>query len=444
MKKILCLLLLFVCMGGSAQNYDAEWYYNQGCAYGDAGNNNLAITYFKKANELVGGNNVLCLSAIGFCYYEMGNYALSALWYEQAAKLGDAYSQVNLGYQYYEGEGVSKDYSKAIYWFRKAAAQGTELAYENLGECYYYGRGVPKDMSQAKYWYAKAGKADWVAKCEREIAQSNEAHDAQWYLDKGNEYFDAENWDQAIIYFKKANELAGGNNSACQYNIGLCHNQKKEYEQAVYWYRKAAEQGYALAQCNLGYCYENGTGVTEDKAQAVHWYRKAAEQGYARAQCNLGNYYFNGKVVAEDHAKAFYWYQKAAEQGDAIAQYNLGCCYNNGIGIAEDQVKAFYWYQKAAEQGLAMAQDETGRRYATGDGVEENDETAVYWHRKAAEQGNGNSMIRLGCSYYYGSGVPEDKSLGKYWMKKGLENNPTGEHLISYAKLLISIDENSK
>ena len=57
------------------------------------------------------------------------------------------------------------------------------------------------------------------------------------------------------------------------------------------WYRKAAEQGHADAQNNLGLCYQYGKGVAKDYAEAVKWYRKAAEQGHARAQCNLGYCY---------------------------------------------------------------------------------------------------------------------------------------------------------
>jgi TPR repeat protein len=34
--------------------------------------------------------------------------------------------------------------------------------------------------------------------------------------------------------------------------------------------------------------YENGQGVPKDEAKAVHWYEKAAEQGEANAQKNLG------------------------------------------------------------------------------------------------------------------------------------------------------------
>lgn len=44
-------------------------------------------------------------------------------------------------------------------------------------------------------------------------------------------------------------------------------------------YRKAAEQGDAVAQRKLGYRYGNGIGVKQDHAEAFKWYRKAAEQG---------------------------------------------------------------------------------------------------------------------------------------------------------------------
>lgn len=52
---------------------------------------------------------------------------------------------------------------------------------------------------------------------------------------------------------------------------------------AVGWYRKAAEQGYGMAQSGLGNMYEKGVGVPQNNAEAVKWYRKAAEQGYEYA-----------------------------------------------------------------------------------------------------------------------------------------------------------------
>ena len=61
----------------------------------------------------------------------------------------------------------------------------------------------------------------------------------------------------------------------------------QDYAEAVKWYRKAAEQGYARAQYNLGVCYGNGKGVPKNRAEAVKWFRKAAEQGHERAKENL-------------------------------------------------------------------------------------------------------------------------------------------------------------
>ena len=81
------------------------------------------------------------------------------------------------------------------------------------------------------------------------------------------------------------------------------------------WYRKAAEQGFAEAQYNLGVCYNNGHGITQDYKQAVRWYRKAAEQGHARAQHNLGASYVNGEGVLEDYVQAYKWFNIASTNG---------------------------------------------------------------------------------------------------------------------------------
>ncbi len=52
-----------------------------------------------------------------------------------------------------------------------------------------------------------------------------------------------------------------------------------DYTKAVEYYQKSAEQGDAMAQNNLGVCYDKGDGVPQSYIEAVKWYRKAAEQG---------------------------------------------------------------------------------------------------------------------------------------------------------------------
>ena len=65
--------------------------------------------------------------------------------------------------------------------------------------------------------------------------------------------------------------------------------------QTVFWYRKAAEQGYGHAQNGLGWMYDKGRGVEQDDIQAIFWYRKAAEQNHVDAQEYLTNRGINWK-----------------------------------------------------------------------------------------------------------------------------------------------------
>ena len=84
----------------------------------------------------------------------------------------------------------------------------------------------------------------------------------------------------------------------------------------VLWYRQAAKQGVAEAQCILGVCYIEGIGVTQDAKEAVRWISKSAKQGYAPAQCAMGYFYEAGLGVRKNRTEAIKWYRKAAAQGN--------------------------------------------------------------------------------------------------------------------------------
>ena len=58
-------------------------------------------------------------------------------------------------------------------------------------------------------------------------------------------------------------------------------------KESVKWYQKAAEQGHADAQYNLGYMYRNGQGVPQSDKEAATWFGLAADQGHANAQKGL-------------------------------------------------------------------------------------------------------------------------------------------------------------
>ncbi len=131
--------------------------------------------------------------------------------------------------------------------------------------------------------------------------------------------------------------------------------------------RKAADQGNAVCQYDLGLMYTNANGVPKDNAEAANWFRKAAEQGNADAQFQLGrlydslfkNIYLNGQPdnggLPFDDAEAFKWYLKAAKQGNVSAQFYLGAKYSFGRGVLQDDIEAIAWLNIAAAAGNMQA-----------------------------------------------------------------------------------------
>jgi TPR repeat protein len=95
--------------------------------------------------------------------------------------------------------------------------------------------------------------------------------------------------------------------------------------------------------------------VAKNEAEAVKLYRKAGEQGHAMAQYNLGLCYGEGTGVEKNVAQSFNWYRKAADQGQAPAQFNLGCCYYNGQGVVKNDLLAYQWCLLASANGHEMA-----------------------------------------------------------------------------------------
>ena len=86
---------------------------------------------------------------------------------------------------------------------------------------------------------------------------------------------------------------------------------------------RAAEQGQANAQYNLGYLYAHGAhgeGVPKDGAAAVRWFRLAAEQGLTEAHTALGIMYVQGEGIPRDLVNGYAWLIVAAAQGEKNAK----------------------------------------------------------------------------------------------------------------------------
>ena len=66
--------------------------------------------------------------------------------------------------------------------------------------------------------------------------------------------------------------------------------------------------------------YNQGQGVRQDYQKAKEWYQKAANQGNATAQYNIGVMYAQGQGVRQDYRKAKDRFGLSCDNGD-----QLGC-----------------------------------------------------------------------------------------------------------------------
>lgn len=216
-------------------------------------------------------------------------------------------------------------------------------------------------------------------------AQSGDA-EAQYQL--GVRYHKEKKYQEAVVWFEKA---AKQGHARSQSNMGLYHSsilQPQDEKKAFYWFSQSAAQGYAQAQYQLATCYEKGVGCTKDEDLALEWYMKAANQGYSLAQDLVGYWIDNGTHLTENKEEAFDWYMKAAQQGDAEAQVHVAVHLEKGIGIRRNPTEAFHWISKAAEQGYPQAMAKLAQYYQEGTGCTKDLRQASEWNLKAEKAGD--------------------------------------------------------
>ncbi len=125
--------------------------------------------------------------------------------------------------------------------------------------------------------------------------------------------------------------------------------------------------------------FEDGVNAFQqgNYATALREYRKAAEQGHALAQNNLGLMYDMGQGVEQDYKEAFRWYSMAAKQEYPLAQYNLGIMYQAGLGIDKNIDQAITLYQMAASQGHADARRQLSKLLSSVSGGKKSNSTDI-------------------------------------------------------------------
>ncbi len=165
---------------------------------------------------------------------------------------------------------------------------------------------------------------------------------------------------------------------------------------------------------------------------------KAAGNGNADMQLELGWRYFNGTDTETNFVKAAECFHKAAEQGNREAQFNIGSMYAEGIGVEKNWAEATAWFTKAAAQGHATAKANLCVMYAEGIGVEKNPAEAEKYLNDAVvtfEDFDPDDIDDMGCraAYMWRRVVSEMYPLSGIlrWRFHTLCNNVWFEHSVS-------------
>ena len=222
------------------------------------------------------------------CHYHQGkgvdkNLEMAVYWYRKGAEQGDELCRQYLAECYQKGEGVQKNINEALKWYKAILYdKGYTSSYtvEKLLSQHYSGAAQRGD-AEAQFIMGCIQKFDTENRIRWFLPAAKQGHiEAQYRL--GQAYVNDRDYEEAKKWLLKAAEKGHTN---AQYELagllGLTVEQKAE------WTYKAAIKGHVEAQFSLGRYYLSGFGVTKDVNEAVKWYRKAAEQGYEYAKDKL-------------------------------------------------------------------------------------------------------------------------------------------------------------
>lgn len=290
---------------------------------------------------------------------------------------GSASAQYRVADGYLEGDGTTKNATKAVKWFERVTRSSDitwrRLALYKLGKIYEDGisQGGTPDKTKAAEYYMEAAKLgdDTSQKALRNL----ERYPSVYVKRHSEEFFDT------------SHEIA-------PYGMARAYDLFKsgEHEKAHKIFLFHARRGNVSAQENIFVQYKDGIGVQRDDKLHAAWTYLAARSGSAKAQFHLGLLFRNGDIVPGSDATAIEWFARAAEQGHIEALNSMGTIYANPLddGRDRDYSKAFIFFRQAADRGSVHAEVNLGDSYLHGLGTEKDRETAKNQYLKAAKKGS--------------------------------------------------------
>lgn len=168
-----------------------------------------------------------------------------------------------------------------------------------------------------------------------------------------------------------------------QWQVGQTYARLGEPARALPMLQAAAVADHPRAAALLGTLHEAGRGTAKSREEAMRWYRLAADRGEPQAMAALGRLLLldHGPEVRES---AWQWLRQAARRDDRDGQYHLGWLLAQP-GPAHDDTQAYQLFVKAAGQGHVGAQVAAAIHLLAGRGVATDKKAATQWLQRAAK-----------------------------------------------------------
>lgn len=198
-------------------------------------------------------------------------------------------------------------------------------------------------------------------------------------MKKGKDYFYHQNYSQAE---KILSIPANSNDEEAQYYLAMVYLARKQFDQALIWFKKSGDHGNSQAYFQIGLMHDNGEGVEMNPLTAMDWYRKSKQTGndfILNDRIKLYEYDKNGEDRQINAHKMFKKTILQAKRGNIEAQYQVAQMLDFGTFTTKNLDEAIKWYQHAAKNGHKGAQFQLGYFFCRGVGVKTNMKTANDW-----------------------------------------------------------------
>ncbi len=134
-----------------------------------------------------------------------------------------------------------------------------------------------------------------------------------------------------------------------QFILADRYMEQKQFKRAFNILRAAADGGESRCYLNLGYCYDIGLGCKRDWQKALYWYKRAVRRGSSSAAINIGITYRNQRK----RYLALYWFKKSLAMGDGDALLELGKLMLNAYG---DKTQAKHYFRATIKRKTCITE----------------------------------------------------------------------------------------